>query len=744
MIGMTAAEKLSVALGSPMVEFALDYARRGWPVFPCRPTNKTPYIKGGHNSATTDPETIRQWWTEYPRAMIGVPMGSRSGVWAIDPDPPKKDGEPDGRVLWAELVEKHGKVPPTHKEVTPRGGRHILFAWDPQRPVTDSPGALKGQNIDVRGEGGYVIVAPSISVGDGGKNVAGEYCVVEPLVFFSFATAPDWLYEMVLQPEPQAAPAAVVPLNFSNAKRQSGRLFAPDEFWRKVNSLAFDMLGSWVTDIFPHARFQRGTGAYRISSRDLGRDLEEDLSIAPSGIVDFGVADMGDPRLGKRTPIDIVIKYGGKRDATEAALWLCDRCGVDPATLGWRAESKLATAEAVIAETEQPPSVIELFWHGKQYGRELRTWLIQDLIPETGKGLASGQWGAAKTFCMIDLGASVMSGTAFAGRQVVRRGGVLFVAAEGATEIPIRLQGLVEHKLRPALANTAAGAPFPVDLEALPFAWIEEAPDLKDGHSFNRLLEGAKGAGQHLKEQFDLPLALIIIDTLSAAANFKDGNDSAEGQFIMNRLNELGRATGAFVLAVDHFGKAVETGTRDTSAKEGAADVVLALLADRDVNGTISNTRMALRKLRGGKTGAETPFDLKTVDLGNGDTTCIIDWKAEQATGPASTSKKDRWPKTLRMFRTALTVAVVEHGKTNRPYGNDGPALRTAPASAVRDEFVKSYPGDTDAKRMAFKRALKAAREKELICSREIGGIDHLWLVEQDNPNTHANEQNTP
>ena len=450
--------------------------------------------------------------------------------------------------------------------------------------------------------------------------------------------------------------------------------------------------------------------------------------------------------------------------ATEAAFWLCERMNIAPEALGWGTRESRSADDAGYEEgygssnagasgassgadpgsSQEPPPIIELFWHGKQYGRELRTWLIQDLIPETGKGLASGQWGAAKTFCMIDLGASVMSGTAFAGRQVVRHGGVLFVAAEGAPEIPIRLQGLVDHKLRPALANTAAGAPFPVDLEALPFAWIEEAPDLKDGHSFNRLLEGAKGAGQHLKEQFDLPLALIIIDTLSAAANFKDGNDSAEGQFIMNRLNELGRATGAFVLAVDHFGKAVETGTRDTSAKEGAADVVLALLADRDVNGTISNTRMALRKLRGGKTGAETPFDLKTVDLGNGDTTCIIDWKAEQATGPASTSKKDRWPKTLRMFRTALTVAVVEHGKTNRPYGNDGPELRTAPASAVRDEFIKSYPGDTDAKRMAFKRALKAAREKELICSREIGGTDHLWLVEQDNPNTHANEQNTP
>src|SRR5262249_37934474 len=51
--------------------------------------------------------------------------------------------------------------------------------------------------------------------------------------------------------------------------------------------------------------------------------------------------------------IDIVIEHGGKRDATEAALWLCDRCGVDPSILGWRDNPKRATAEAVIAETEQ-------------------------------------------------------------------------------------------------------------------------------------------------------------------------------------------------------------------------------------------------------------------------------------------------------------------------------------------------------------------------------------------------------
>ncbi len=44
----------------PMLEFALDYARRGWPVFPCKPTNKAPFFAGGFHVATTDEETIRK------------------------------------------------------------------------------------------------------------------------------------------------------------------------------------------------------------------------------------------------------------------------------------------------------------------------------------------------------------------------------------------------------------------------------------------------------------------------------------------------------------------------------------------------------------------------------------------------------------------------------------------------------------------------------------------------------------
>ena len=98
----------------------------------------------------------------------------------------------------------------------------------------------------------------------------------------------------------------------------------------------------------------------------------------------------------------------------------------------------------------QPP--FDLFWHGTKYDRELRSWLIKELIPETGQGLASGQWGMAKTFTVLDLAAEIMIGGVFAGRTVARKGGVVFVAAEGASEMPIRLEGLVEQKLRPEIS----------------------------------------------------------------------------------------------------------------------------------------------------------------------------------------------------------------------------------------------------------------------------------------------------
>ena len=137
-----------------------------------------------------------------------------------------------------------------------------------------------------------------------------------------------------------------------------------------------------------------------------------------------------------------------------------------------------------------------------------------------------------------------------------------------------------------------------------------------DRRAIEQLTRIAKEAADRMQSEFGVELVLIIVDTMSAAAGFTDENSSSEGQQAMNVCAELSRRTGAFLMACDHFGKAVETGTRGSSAKEGAADVVIACLGEKNLTGRIANTRVAIRKLRGGAGGAEIAYKLRIVDMG--------------------------------------------------------------------------------------------------------------------------------
>jgi hypothetical protein len=404
--------------------------------------------------------------------------------------------------------------------------------------------------------------------------------------------------------------------------------------------------------------------------------------------------------------------------------------------------SRLFRLHAVQPQAAPRPDAraIPLQWHGDADPNEDRAWLIQELIPETGKGLLSGQWGTGKTFGALDLSASVMTMGAFAGRRVSRQGGVLFIAPEGASEIQIRLRGVVEGKLSGFPSTQPGTEAKPINPKRLPIAWIDQCPPLVEKDAVTILTLTAKAAAERMEEAYGLPLALIVIDTVAASAGVTDENAAAENHRVMNAMETLSRETGAFVLGVDHFGKMVETGTRGSSAKEAAADVVLAMLGDRDISGAVSNTRMAVRKLRGGATGAETPYSLEVVQLGenkhgNPVTTCIVKWDTGRTSAAAAATVRESWPTSLRVFQKAMQVALTDHGKRVYPFGVDGPEVLAVAEAKVRAEFVAAYPvnGEADekrseAKKKAFSRALKSARERELVISRDVAGVDHLWL----------------
>jgi putative DNA primase/helicase len=90
---------------------------------------------------------------------------------------------------------------------------------------------------------------------------------------------------------------------------------------RGLNSIAVANLDAWFPKLFPDA--VRSNKGWRVSSAALGRDLEEDISATSQGIKDFGVHDIGDPRRGKRTPIELVMEWT-PCDESAAIRWLCE------------------------------------------------------------------------------------------------------------------------------------------------------------------------------------------------------------------------------------------------------------------------------------------------------------------------------------------------------------------------------------------------------------------------------------
>jgi len=150
---------------------ALEYAARGWPVFPlhtpiapgvsracscgekdCKDVGKHPRITGWQKSASTDADQIRRWWRKWPDANIGIVTGDQV---VLDVDP--RHGGP---ASLAALERQHGTLPDTFRVHTGGGGDHFTFQSNGV-VIRNSAGVL-GPGLDIRGAGGYTTAAPSL------------------------------------------------------------------------------------------------------------------------------------------------------------------------------------------------------------------------------------------------------------------------------------------------------------------------------------------------------------------------------------------------------------------------------------------------------------------------------------------------------------------------------------------------------------------------------------------------------
>lgn len=186
---------MSAATDPTMVEAALAYARQGWRVLPlhsprgtgcsCEKTTcvspaKHPRTLNGFKDASNDPAVLEAWWKRWPDANVGVRTGEVSGIVVVD-----VDSYHDGDAGLADLEAEHGALPATLTADTGGGGHHLVFAHPRNREVRNKAGMAKG--VDLRADGGYVVVPPSV-------HISGRaYGWQRPLQ--ELAALPQWLTE---------------------------------------------------------------------------------------------------------------------------------------------------------------------------------------------------------------------------------------------------------------------------------------------------------------------------------------------------------------------------------------------------------------------------------------------------------------------------------------------------------------------------------------------------------------------
>ncbi|MGC1401760.1 MAG: bifunctional DNA primase/polymerase [Thermodesulfobacteriota bacterium] len=191
---------MAATIENRLLQAALDYAARGWPVFPlyeatkdhkcscgnlkCEHPGKHPRTPHGKNDATTNKGAIIQWWKNWPNANIGVLTGEESGIVVLDVDKDK-----GGFDSFKKLCQK-GNMPYTLEVSSGGGGAHYYMVWPnngtrlKSRPLEGYPG------IDIKGDKGSIIAPPS-------KHISGDrYSWSVGPLGVKVSNVPEWLLKI--------------------------------------------------------------------------------------------------------------------------------------------------------------------------------------------------------------------------------------------------------------------------------------------------------------------------------------------------------------------------------------------------------------------------------------------------------------------------------------------------------------------------------------------------------------------
>ena len=655
-----------------------------WPVFACNAI-KRPITPNGFYDAVSDPAEAREMFSKPGAATIGVPTGPASNLAVVDLD------VKEGRAGLEWLAANEHRLPRTRRHRTMSGGIHLLFNYPAGRRIRNSA-SKHAPGVDVRGEGGYIVVPPSPG-----------YSITDDAMP---ADMPAWLVELLDPPKP--AIPALDPLQRRATAAGDGTPYGLAGLDRECAAIRGAADGA-KHDTLNRAAYSIGglVAAGQVIEGVAFAALSDALSAIRHRCEDYPAAQrtlqqafrdgMAAPRQPPPPRHSPDASANGTRTTSREHA-------ANPGTPGDGEAYDPETGEVLPRAAKPSP----LVWFD-----DIRPILdtkdfVQGLLVEESAAVVYGESNAGKTFWTTDLALHVAAGMEWNGRRV-EQGGVIYCVLEGGFGFQNRVSAWRD-------AHAPKGPVY--------FAARQASLNMLDPDADTpRLIQTIQDAAA----QIAVPIKLIIIDTLARA--FAGGNENASedmGALVLN-MTAIQRATGACVLFVHHSGKDQAKGARGHSSLRAALDTEIEVVANEET-GLKTATSVKQREM---KKGEAFHFTLPVIELGknrHGEpvTTCIVQPAStelvEQAKEEASNTLTGDKAAALRV----LTDLLAEPGRATTGAPGTPPGAQSVPAEWWRDRFYsRAKPGAAQAaKQKAFVRAGRELVEMGRVCMDN----NRVWL----------------
>lgn len=505
--------------GRQLGELALEWAKQGVPVFPCSEL-KNPLTPHGHHDATTDVDAVLELFERAGSAAvyIGAVMGKKSKLFAIDCDTYKEGAVGETAKQYENYLRRNGLLDETRTHRTVSGGVHYIYYSD-----SAWPNCKPAAGVEVKGEGGYIIVPPS----PGYEIVSKGLCTASPALLAelnkrkaetSGATMGE-LKRQIMSAEGFHDPLTII------AARRANEGWTPE----RIQNDLLNVMQASVARMPDHPRHSRWKSIISDMKGELGR-----------------IVQSADHKFNSNSAADKL------REA--AAL----------------AGKVFEIPHSPHAEPEQvkAPEEYEGQWPfagGYFYGDEAdilsQNYIAYPILAEHETTVVYADPKAGKTLFTHTVAMHVAAGKAIGDKVwVAEPRPVLYFALEG--QVAVKRRQVAWKALHP-------------QVQRMPLYVHERPLDLSDAAVRQDFVNKILAAEEYFKRTDENKIGLIVIDTLTKAMPGKDQNsveDTSAVFDVVGRLREAG--VSAAIIFVHHANKA-KTGPRGSGNIMAEPDTLL-------------------------------------------------------------------------------------------------------------------------------------------------------------------------